>query len=214
MSAVRVLHHLSSRGNWQLVAQQGGTRAEADTIDVIRGYLDKTHPGIYSVEKHPQDLRQMYYEYTYELDPQLYKKPETPTSEDVWFHGDFRTLRFGKVVSASGGGCIPDIGITHLPTGRKYFIECKNQGDAGNAHERAAKYATPSVIEFIKKKLMIDYHPFGYLFTGAMVESRKYQIELATTYGFAANHLFLWKKERPVEPLTHWIEDVVLVSFV
>ena len=214
MSAVRVLHHLSSRGNWQLVAQQGGTLAEADTIDVIRGYLDKTHPGIYSVEKHPQDLRQMYYEYTYELDPQLYKKPETPTSEDVWFDGDFRTLRFGKVVSASGGGCIPDIGITHLPTGRKYFIECKNQGDAGNAHERAAKYATPSVIGFAKKKLMIDYHPFGYLFTGAMVESRKYQIELATTYGFAANHLFLWKKERPVEPLTLWIEQVVLSCFV
>lgn len=156
----------------------------------------------------------MYYEYTYEIDPELYRKPETPTSEDVWFDGEFRTLRFGKVVSASGGGCVPDIGITHLPTGRKYFIECKNQGDAGNAHERAAKYATPSVIGFIKKKLMIDYQPFGYVFTGAMVESRKYQIELATTYGFAANHLFLWKKERPVEPLTLWIEQVVLSCFV
>jgi hypothetical protein len=213
MSASHPVHYLAARGNWQKVAQQGGTRAEADTIDVIRDYLNTTYPGMYDVQKHPQDLRQMYYEYTYELDPELYRKPETPTSEDVWFDGEFRTLKSGKEVRASGGGCEPDIGITHLPTGRKYFIECKNQGDAGNAHERAAKYATPSVIGFIKKKLKIDYHPFGYLFTGAMVESRKYQIELATTYGFAANHLFLWKKERPVEPLTQWIEDV-LSSFV
>ena len=206
-------HHLARRGNWQLVAQQGGTRAEAETIDVIRAHLDAAYPGQYEVVSHPQDLRHIYYEYTYEIDPTLYVKPAAPTSEDVWFEaGEFRTVsKAGKEVPVtSGGGCIPDIRIKHLATGHMCFIECKNQGDAGNAHERAAKYATPSVIAFVQKKLGVTYHPFAHLFTGPMVEKRKYQVELATTYGFAPDYLFLWKKDRPVEPLIDWLETVIL----
>jgi hypothetical protein len=209
-----VEHYLARRGNWQLIAHQGGTRAELDTAQVIRGYLDKTYPGIYDVKSHPTDLSRIYYEYTYDLDPSMYAKPATPTSDDVWLDtasGEFRTLgKNGKEVESSGGGCIPDIRIMHMKTRRKCFIECKNQGDAGNAHERAAKYATPSIISYVQKKFGMDYHPFGHLFTGQMVEKRKYQVELATTYGFAPNHLFLWKKDRPVEPLIEWLEKVLL----
>ena len=116
----------------------------------------------------------------------------------------------GKEGFACSGGCIPDGKIEHLASGRKCFLECKNQEDAGNAHERAAKYATPSVIGFVQKKLGVSYHPFAHIFTGSMVESRKYVVELATTFGFAPNHLFLWKKQRPVEPLTEWLEAVIL----
>jgi len=206
-------HYLARRGNWQLVAQQGGTRAEVDTIDVIRAHLDSAHPGLYEVVAHPQDLRNIYYEYTYEQEPALYTKPAAPTVEDVWFEdGEFRTVSKGgkEVPVTGGGGCVPDIRIKHLATGRLCFIECKNQGDAGNAHERAAKYATPSIIAFVQKKLGISYQPFAHLFTGPMVEKRKYQVELATTYGFAPNHLFLWKKDRPVEPLIQWLEMVIL----
>ena len=210
------MHYLARRGNWQLVAQQGGTRAEVETIDVIRDHLNKTYPGVYEVISHPQDLRNIYYEYTYEVDPAMYAKPEQPTSEDVWFEGgEFRTVKNGKHVAVNGGGgCIPDIRIKHLATGRICFIECKNQNDSGNAHERAAKYATPSIISFVQKKLGITYHPFGHLFTGSMVEKRKYQIELATTFGFAPNHLFLWKKDRPIEPLIEWLENVMLPPLV
>jgi hypothetical protein len=56
----------------------------------------------------------------------------------------------------------------------------------------------------------MEYHPIGHVFTGGMVENRKYVVELATTYGFAPNHLFLWKKDRPVEPLVQWLEAVIL----
>ena len=205
-------HYLANRGNWQLVAQQGGSKAEADTVYVMRDYLNRVHPGEYEVVKHPNDLRQLYYEYTYSVSPEMYSRPEVPTSDDVWFNAEkgFLTIKNGAEVIAMGGGCQPDIRITHLATGHKCFIECKNQNDAGNAHERAAKYATPSVIAAVQKKLGVTYHPFGHVFTGAMVESRKYVVELATTFGFAPNHLFLWKEGRPVEPLTEWLEAVIL----
>jgi hypothetical protein len=187
--------------------------AEVETIDVIRAHLESAHPGEYEVTSHPQDLRHIYYEYTYEIDPARYAKPVDPTSEDVWFEeGEFRTVsKAGRNVPVTGGGgCVPDIRIKHLPTNHICFIECKNQGDAGNAHERAAKYATPSIIAFVQKKFGITYPPFAYLFTGPMIEKRKYQVELATTYGFAPNHLFLWKRDRPVEPLIEWLEAVIL----
>lgn len=207
-------HYLARRGNWQLVANQGGALAETETADVLRKYLETTYPGTYEVVKHPDDLDQLYYEYTRELNPTSYERPAAPGPGDVWFDelkGVFLTLaKSGKEIYAKGGGCIPDIRITHIASKKCCFLECKNQNDAGNAHERAAKYATPSVVSFIQKKLGVEYHPIGHLFTGAMVENRKYVVELATTYGFAPNHLFLWKKDRPIGPLLEWIEHVIL----
>lgn len=207
-------HYLSTRENWQLVAQQGGSKAEKDTKDLILEYLENKYPGEYQVIKHPKDLNQMYYEYTYQKDPNMYIKPAEPGEEDVWFDAEkgyfMSVTKGGNETRASGGGSIPDIKIQHVTTGRIIFIECKNQNDAGNAHERAAKYATPSVISFVQKKLGVTYHPFGHVFTGAMVGSRKYVVELATTFGFSPNHLFLWKEGRPVEPFIEWLETVIL----
>jgi hypothetical protein len=90
------------------------------------------------------------------------------------------------------------------------FLECKNQEAAGNAHERAAKYATPSVVAHVKKTFGMAHHPFGHLFTGGMVESRKYVVELETTYGDTPEYLFMWKTGRPLEPLINWLEQVIL----
>ena len=116
----------------------------------------------------------------------------------------------GKTKMATGGGCKIDCKIENRASGKKYFLECKNQGDKGNAQERAAKYATPSIIAHVQKKFGVTYHPFGYLFTGAMVESRDYILELKATYGFAADHMLLWKKEHLPAPLLEWLERVIL----
>ena len=211
-------HYLAKRGNWQLVANQGGASTEKDTVLVIKEYLDSKYPGEFDVIPHPTELRQLYYEYTYELNPEMYAKPAIPTTADVWYDAQkkvFVTLKKnGTEGFAASGGCIPDIKVMHRASGRICFIECKNQEDAGNAHERAAKYATPSVIGFIQKKLGVTYHPFGHVFTGAIVETRKYVVELVTTFGFAPNHLFLWKKERPTAPLIEWLEAVILPPLI
>jgi len=202
---MQTLHYLARRGNWQLAAQQGGAMAEADTMTAIRNYLDTTSPGEWEVTTQPKDLDQIYFEYTYERDPTRYA-----AGEDVWYDETSKTFRNKNGSKATGGGCRPDGKIRNKATGRSIFIECKNQAAAGNAHERGAKYATPSVIGHVQKKLGVAYHPFGHIFTGAMVESRKYVIELETTYGFAAANLFLWRKERPAEPLIQWLNDVIL----
>jgi len=217
MDSVTQQHYLSRRGNWLLVAQQGGTLAEMDTATVIQNHLDSKYPGEFTVTRHPKDMHQMYYEYTYAIDPTMYEKPELPTTNDVWRDpdtGDFMSMskRTKKPTEAlaDGGGCIPDMKIQHNITGRRSFQEVKNQNDAGNAHERAAKYATPAVVEFIQKKFHLDYYPIGHIFTGPIVEDRGYCSELRTTFGATPNHLFLWKKGRPIEPMIEWLEAVIL----
>jgi len=209
-----VQHYLSRRGNWQAEAQAGGARAEKDSVQILREYLDMTYPDEYTVTWHPSDLRQIYYEYDYERNPSAYVKPVAPTSEDVWYDAASRTFLTmgpkGNTKMADGGGCMIDCKIEHIASGKKYFLECKNQEPRGNAQERAAKYATPSIIAHVKKKFGLTYHPFGYLFTGGMVESRDYILELKATYGFAPEHLLLWKKEHEPAPLLQWLELSIL----
>ena len=203
-------HYLSKRANWQLEANQGGSLAEKDIAEAIRAYLDKTYPGEWIVMRKPQELRQVYYEYTFERNPERYAKPEHPTKDDVWFCPELKQFRSLKKTLATGGGCEIDCKIENVRTGRKIFLEVKNQGGAGNAQERAAKYATPSIIAHVQKKLGVTYHPFGYVFTGEMVERLDYRVELETTYGFAPDHMFMWQKEHQIEPLIQWLEKGIL----
>jgi hypothetical protein len=209
-----IQHYLSRRANWQAGAQAGGARAEKDSVQILCDYLETTYPGQWSVTSHPTDLRQIYYEYDRERNPDAYLKPAAPTSEDVWYDeasGTFLTAGpKGKPKMAAGGGCLIDCKIEHLASGKKYFLECKNQEARGNAQERAAKYATPSIIAHVQKKLGVNYQPFGYLFTGGMVDSRDYILELKATYGFAPDHLFLWKKEHEPAALLQWLERSIL----
>jgi hypothetical protein len=203
-------HHLSQRDNWQAKASEGAVLAEKTFANTVRNYLDEKYPGQWIVTPKPQDLRQIYYEYTYQRNPERYVKPESPTESNVWFCDSLKQFRTLKREFALGGGCEIDCKIEHTRSGKKIFIEVKNQGPAGNAHERAAKYATPSVISHVQNKFNISYNPFAYIFTGEMVDRLDYRIELETTYGFAEDYLFLWSKEHPLEPLTQWLESVIL----
>jgi hypothetical protein len=210
-------HYLSTRANWEAAAGAAGKAVEDDVQRILEAWFEATWPGEFTVQTHPSDLRQIYYEYDYAQNPELYRKPAAAGPDDVWYDEtarEFRTLKGKKEVTAQCGGCIPDIKIRCKATGKSYFIECKRQNDAGNAHERCAKYATPSVIRLIQARCggvePATYHPIGYLFTGALTEKRKYQVELRATFGFAANHLFFWKTERPALALVEWVGRVVV----
>jgi hypothetical protein len=204
---------LSQRANWELAANQGGAKLEDTVHAILSSELASRFPDTYTVTKHPATLRQLYYENDYIQNKDAYAKPAEPTVTDVWYDATTKTfmaLRYGREVFADGGGCIPDIEIRNNSTGKSYFIECKNQNDAGNAHERCAKYATPSVIRAIQEKIGAAYHPIGYLFSGTLVNKRKYVIELELTYGFVRDHLLLWKVDRATEPLLLWLNRVIL----
>ena len=217
MSTAQAPHYLSTRENWEAAAGAAGKAVEDEVLSILSAWFETTYPDQFVVKKHPSDLRQIYFEYDYAQNPELYKKPENPTADDVWYDqalGEFRTLKGKKEATAACGGCIPDIKLHCKATGKSYFIECKRQNDAGNAHERCAKYATPSIIDLIKVKAKGHHHPIGYLFTGAMTEKRKYQVELRATFGFAADHLFFWKGERAAGKLIEWVSRVVVPLLV
>lgn len=206
-------HHLAERENWQVAAQAGGTKTRDDVADVIRAHLDAMHPGEFEVTKEPMDLAQLYYWHDYVCNPGLYRQGAEGT--DIWFDPATNVFLTRKKPDAPpsfamGGGCKPDVKILCKATGCSYFIECKHQNDAGNAHERAAKYATPSIIGLVKGYIRANYHPIGYIFSGTMVEKRKYRIELQATFAFAEDHLFLWGVERDPAALGAWVERVVI----
>jgi hypothetical protein len=207
-------HYLASRENWQMEAVTGGAKTRDDVADVIRAYLDTAYPGEFEVTKEPMDLAQIYYWHDYARNPELYR--EGAEGADVWWdpaRGAFMTRKAAgaKPTFAMGGGCKPDVKILCKGTGRIYFIECKHQNDAGNAHERAAKYATPSIIGLIKERIGgVSYHPVGYLFSGSMVEKRKYRLELQATFAFAEDHLFLWGTAREPAALSAWLKRAVV----
>ena len=205
-------HYLARRANWQLKANQDGSLTEADTVKVIQSYLDSVYPGEYEVCAHPPWFGQPYLEMGFEDNPDEYKEPTVPKEGDEWF--DVKQNLFVRQESRSVKPIretfVLDAGIRHIASGRRYVIECKRQQAAGNAHERACKYTSPSILAFIKKKLGVDYHPIGYVFAGGIVEDKTYCRELRALFKFAKEHLLLWKEERKPEILVEWLESTVL----
>lgn len=89
-------------------------------------------------------------------------------------------------------------------------MECKVQNDRGNAHERCAKYATPSILKSIQARLPdCTYHPIGYVFGGPMITKLKYRLELQATYAFARSHLLLWDM-KDADQLHQWLNTTVV----
>ena len=212
-------HYLSKRGNWELAANTTGASLRDAVKDALEKLLNEEFPKEYSVEAEPKRFKQFYLEEDYKAHPECYIKPETPEKGDIWYDETEKKFMEMKGTKANGTptigspqcGLIPDIGIIHIPSGKAYYIECKSQNDAGNAHERCAKYASPSVIEGMQKKLGVSYHPIGYIFSGTLVEKRKYILELQTTYRFSESHLLLWKPTRPIDVLGKWIKTIVRI---
>ena len=208
-------HYLSKRANWQLKANQDGSLVEADTARIIKSYLDTLYPGEYEVISKPPWFGQPYLEMDREENTELDEQPTDPKNDDVWFDKAknlFVQKKEDKIATVKET-FVPDTGILHKKSGRRYVIECKRQQAKGNAHERACKYASPSMINFIKKKLGVEYHPIGYLFAGEIVEDAAYCREIRAFFSFARQHLLLWKNSRDGVILTDWLERDVLPLF-
>ena len=204
-------HYLSTRANWEAAANATGASLEIAVAGCIRDYLEVTYPGQFRVVTHPTDFKQMYLEEDRRQNPGTYLRPAAPAEGDIWFDeakGQFliQGKRHGSVAQM---GFIPDVKIESVATGKSYFIECKAQNDSGNAHERACKFATPSMIEAMQRKIGVDYHPIGYLFSGDLITKKKYLLELRLSFWFAKDHMLLWPKTRPAQALAEWFEAVI-----
>lgn len=76
-------------------------------------------------------------------------------------------------------GLCPELEAVHVPTGRPFFLEVKNQGEQGNAHERLAKLFTPKLSRKMKEYLGIEYHPYLIVLCGALATHPRYQREIS-----------------------------------
>ena len=204
-------HYLSTRANWEAAANETGASLESAGAGALRTYLDETYPGQFQVVSHPTDFKQLYLEEDRRRNPEAYAKPAAPVAGDVWYDEGRQTflVQGAKSVAVAQCGCVPDVKIICLATKKTYYIECKAQNDAGNAHERACKFATPSMIAAMQRKMGVEYHPIGYLFSGDLVTKKKYVLELQLSFAFAADHLVLWPKIRPAQQLVDWFEKTI-----
>jgi hypothetical protein len=102
---------------------------------------------------------------------------------------DLREI-FGKV-GERALGISPEASITSKVTGRKFFVEVKKQGPAGNAEERACKHHTVQFYKTLHNIYKYDYHPYVTIFCECLAEMERYTRK--AMYLFEEGQYFLWK---------------------
>lgn len=88
-------------------------------------------------------------------------------------------------------GLSPEASITSLATGRKFFVEVKRQGPAGNAEERACKHHTVQFYKLLQSRLGYPYHPYVTIFCERLADMERYTRK--ARYLFEPEHYLLWR---------------------
>ncbi len=212
MSTDQQQHYLAAREQtWQLPANQGGKMRENEVFGILKAHFSD-HPN-YEVVAHPSFFDQLYLEVDYASNPSAYQKPAEKIKGATWYDAqkrEFREYTDKLREKRSECGPEPDLMIRNKQTGKMHFVEVKNQGGKGNAHERCAKYAT-GILAHMKRKMNVTHHPVSYIFGGTMLTKRKYNLELKTCYSdFAPGHLVLLNNPTSNrEIILNWFNSVV-----
>jgi hypothetical protein len=88
-------------------------------------------------------------------------------------------------------GIVPEAAIENKETGRKFFVEVKKQGPAGNAEERAFKHHTVQFYKVLRKIYGYDFHPFVTVWCENLAMDRRYVLKAG--YLFEPDNYFLWR---------------------
>lgn len=97
-----------------------------------------------------------------------------------------------------------DIKIVDNTTNNPLFIEIKNQGDRGNAYERAMKVGPSGGLALLKQILYnVPYRPTMCVFSGDMINSSspksvKYKKTLKNCFVEFPDHLLFWDNYDPI----------------
>jgi hypothetical protein len=102
--------------------------------------------------------------------------------------GDLRSIFTDSVGHL---GVVPEASIQNIKTGRKFFVEVKKQGPAGNAEERAFKHHTTQFYKVLKEIYGYDFHPFVTVYCESLATDRKYVLKAG--YLFEPDNYFLWR---------------------
>ncbi len=87
-------------------------------------------------------------------------------------------------------GVVPEASITSLATGRKFFVEVKKQGAAGNAEERACKHHTVQFYKCLHERFGYAYHPYVTIFCESLATNPRYTRKVI--YLYEPDQYLLW----------------------
>ena len=116
------------------------------------------------------------------LDPTLYVVDDHPT--------DLKRIFPASLTGDRDLGVVPEASITSLRTGRKFFVEVKKQGPAGNAEERACKHHTVQFYRTLNDEFGYSYHPFVTVFCESLATLPRYTRK--AEYLFESGQYFNW----------------------
>lgn len=186
VTATHTPHYLARIGqNWQASANATGAANEASVDTIFQALFEKLREtdatADYEIISKPNLLDQCFLEYQRAKNPAAFEKSKEPTIGQFCYDtADNRFKKWnGRSWAIAKEGMIPDHLIRNKITGKSICLEDKKQNGAGNAHERACKYATPKVTAAIQEKLGITGPPVCWVFYGSLAEKAKYQHELA-----------------------------------
>jgi hypothetical protein len=100
------------------------------------------------------------------LDPTRYAVDDHPR--------DLAAIFPAALASDRDLGVVPEASITSRRTGRKFFVEVKKQGPAGNAEERACKHHTVQFCKTLQAIYGYSYHPFVTVFCESLATLPRY----------------------------------------
>lgn len=131
------------------------------------------------------------------LDPTRYNVVDHPT--------DLKRIFPASLAGERDLGVVPEASITSLSTGRKFFVEVKKQGPAGNAEERASKHHTVQFYETLKAEFGYPYHPFVTIFCESLATLPRYTRK--AEYLFEDGQYFNWA-DYELEPLCDYLHGL------
>lgn len=111
-------------------------------------------------------------------------------------------------------GPVPDLAIGNRVTGKRIWIEIKQQNAAGNAHERACKFLSPGLVRYGADLAGVP-RPFFFIFAGGIVDtpekSDKYHAEIDRWFDADGwhDHVLKWRNHDPVS-LCQWFTESIL----
>lgn len=116
-----------------------------------------------------------------------------------------------KIYVASNGaryGIKPDFAIRTKT--RTIYVEVKNQGPRGNAHERACKYWTPGILDSMRRSggwNDSNVIPCWWVFTGRLTRTLRYQAGIRHWFKGYEGHVLLWEDTEDYDALTRHFDE-------
>jgi hypothetical protein len=110
----------------------------------------------------------------------------------------------GELAGDRDLGVIPEAAIISKQTGRRFFVEVKKQGDAGNADERACKHHTVQFYKCLHERFGYDYHPFVTVMCESLALNPRYTRK--AVYLFEPEQYCLWTNYS-LEVLCQYLTD-------